>query len=185
MEKPRWRCISSSYVVDSKYLRIRKDSIELPSGAILPEYYVRESEGYVMIFALTERSQVVLVRQYRYGCDRVGLELPAGMLERGEDPDDCVARELLEETGYRVDELRSLGSFLVEPVRSTAQAFIYMGRGAKLVAAPQPEATEHIEVELASLDEFETMLADGRIDNLATLATGYRALDALGRTHVR
>lgn len=185
MEKPRWRCISSSYVVDSKYLRIRKDSIELPSGAILPEYYVRESEGYVMIFALTEQSQVVLVRQYRYGCDRVGLELPAGMLEPGEDPADCAKRELLEETGYRVEELSPLGDFLVEPVRSNARAFIYMGRGARLVRAPQPEATEHIEVEVAPLDEFAAMLGDGSIDNLATLATGYRAFQVLGRTHVR
>jgi ADP-ribose pyrophosphatase len=185
MEKPRWRRISSSYVVDSKYLRIRKDCIELPSGAILPEYYVRESDGYVMIFALTEQSKVVLVRQYRYGCDRVGLELPAGMLERGENPKDCVRRELLEETGYVVEQLSDLGSFLVEPVRSNARAFIYMGRNARRVAEPQPEDTEHLEVELVPLSEFEAMLTDGRVDNLATLATGYRALDALGRTHVR
>lgn len=138
-----------------------------------------------MIFALTENSEVVLVRQYRYGCDRVGLELPAGMVEPGEDPAGCSRRELLEETGYDVEELVPLGAFLVEPVRSNARAFIYMGRGAKPVAAPQPEASEHIEVELVPLAEFEGMLTDGRIDNLATLAGGHRALDVLGRTYVR
>lgn len=183
MEKPRWRCISSTYVIDSPFLRIRKDEIELPGGTILPEYYVREAAGFVMVFATTRESQVILVRQYRYGSDAIGLELPAGMLEPGEAPEACARRELLEETGYSVPEMRLLGIFAAEPVRSNARAYIYIASGARRVAEPTPDDTEVIAVELAGIEEFSAMLADGRIDNLATVAAGYRALAE--RTDVR
>jgi ADP-ribose pyrophosphatase len=176
MQKPAWRRIASSYVVDSRFLRIRKDEVELPDGTILPEYYVREGNGFVMVFALTEERKVVLVRQYRYGSDSIGLELPAGMLEAGEAPEECARRELLEETGFEAAEVRLLGTFAVEPVRSDAKAYIYIASSARRVAEPNPDATEYIEVELAPLDDFSAMLGDGRIDNLATLAAGYRAL---------
>lgn len=183
MEKPQWRRLATRYVVDSKFLRIREDRLELPNGTIVPEYYVRESDGFVMIFALTSDERVVLVRQYRYGSDSIGLELPAGTLEPGEGPEACAARELLEETGYAGDGLVSLGSYAVEAVRSNARAYIFMATNARRTAEPALDPTEHLEVELVPLDAFQAMLADGRIDNLASLAAGYRALAS--RTDVR
>ncbi len=179
MEKPHWRRIASSDVIDSHFLRIRKDTLELPNGTVIPDYYVRESDGFVMIFALTRDERVVLVRQYRYGADSIGLELPAGMLEPGEDPGACARRELLEETGYAVDEIELLGTYAAEPVRSNARAHLFLATGASLKSEQHLDPTEHIEVETASLPEFEAMLHDGRIDNLASLAAGYRALAAL------
>lgn len=176
MEKPHWRRLATRYVIDSPFLRIRQDTVELPGGTIVPEYFVRESAGFVMIFALTEDERVVLVRQYRYGSDSVALELPAGTIEQGEDPQACAARELLEETGYAAERVRPLGSYAVEAVRSNARAYLFTAEKARRVAAPQPEPTEFIEVELATLDEFAAMLRDGRIDNIAAVATGYLAL---------
>lgn len=182
MEKPHWRRRSSRYLIDSHFLRIRQDEIELPDGTIVPEYFVRESAGFVMIFALTPDERVVLVRQYRYGADTIGLELPAGTLEPGEEPQACAARELLEETGYAGD-ITPLAEFAVEAVRSNARAYIFTAANARVVAEPNLDPTEHLEVELASLSEFAAMLADGRIDSLAAVAAGYRALAA--RTDVR
>ena len=102
MDKPQWRVRSSSYVVDSPYMRLRADELELPDGTIVSNYYVRESFGFVTILALTTDRQVILVRQYRYGADSIHLELPAGMLIEGEAPQECALRELAEETGYEV-----------------------------------------------------------------------------------
>lgn len=176
MEKPQWRRVASRYVVDSHFLRIRQDTIELPDGTIVPEYFVRESAGFVMIFALTSDERVILVRQYRYGADSIGLELPAGTLEPGEEPERCAIRELLEETGYSAQSIRPLASYAVEAVRSNARAYLLTATNARKIAEPTPDPTEHLEVELASLAEFSAMLKDGRIDNLASVATGYRAL---------
>jgi len=111
MEKPVWRRQASAYVVDSPYMRLRVDRVELPDGTIIPEYYVREATGFVVVFALTPDDRVILVRQYRYGADAIHLELPAGTIDEGEDPQTCARRELAEETGYEVERIEAIGSF--------------------------------------------------------------------------
>jgi ADP-ribose pyrophosphatase len=181
MEKPVWRRRASSYLVDSPYMRLRADEIELPDGTILRDYYVRESRGFVTVLPFTDDQRIVLVRQYRYGSDSIHLELPAGMLGDDEEPRDCALRELAEETGYRVERCEFAGAYLPEPVRSAARAYVYVAFGARCAGPPQPDATEHLVVELASVAEFRTMLRDGTIDAGGSIAAGYRALDFLER----
>jgi ADP-ribose pyrophosphatase len=181
MEKPAWRLRASRYVVDSPYMRLREDEVELPNGTVVANYYVRESHGFVVIVALTSDERLVLVRQYRYGADSIHLEIPAGMLLENEEPTACALRELAEETGYAVEHCELAGEFFAEPVRSNARAFIYIGRGARKVGEPAPDPTEHLEVELVTLRSFRQMLSDGRIDTGASIAAGYLALERLGR----
>jgi 8-oxo-dGTP pyrophosphatase MutT (NUDIX family) len=179
MEKPRWRVRASSYVVDSPYMRLRVDELELPDGTIVPGYYVRESAGFVTILALTPAREVVLVRQYRYGSDSIHLELPAGALLEAEAPQTCALRELAEETGYEVQRCELAAEYLPEPVRSTARAYVYVGFDARKTGEPKLDLTEHLQAELAPLRRFRAMLADGTIDAGASIAAGYRALDYL------
>jgi 8-oxo-dGTP pyrophosphatase MutT (NUDIX family) len=160
-------------------MRLRADELELPDGTIVPNYYVRESFGFVTILALTPDRQVVLVRQYRYGADSIHLELPAGMLIEGEEPRECALRELAEETGYEVERCEPAAVYLPEPVRSTARAYVFVGFDARRTREPQLDVTEHLQAELASLPRFREMLADGTIDAGASIAAGYRALDYL------
>jgi ADP-ribose pyrophosphatase len=181
MEKPQWRVRRSTYAVDSPYMRLRSDELELPDGTIVQNYYVRESRGFVIILALTQDEQVILVRQYRYATDSIHLELPAGMLLDDEAPEACALRELAEETGYEVASCEPVTEFLPEPVRSTARAYVYIGRDARKTREPQLDPTEHLEVELVTLARFRALLADGTIDAGASIAGGYRALDYLGR----
>ena len=181
MEKPVWRVRSSVYVLESPFMRLRKDEIELPNGTILPEYYIRESEGFVMIFALTPQDQVVLVRQYRYGNDSIGLELPAGSRDPNEDPLDCARRELAEETGYESLRWEHLFRASAEPVRSTSVVDAYLVRDAVCTREQQLDPSEHIEVELASIDEFVHLLRSGKIESVACIAVAYAALNELGK----
>lgn len=179
MEKPIWRVRSSSYVVDSPYMRLRVDEVVLPDGSIVPNYYVRESSGFVTVLALTRDERVVLVRQYRYGSDSIHLELPAGMLLTGEDPRACALRELAEETGYEVQRCDLVTEYFPEAVRSPARAYVYAAFGAVKTRELQLDATEHLEVELATLPSFRSMLRDGTIDAGGSIAAGYRVLDYL------
>jgi ADP-ribose pyrophosphatase len=181
MEKPQWRRRSFSYLVDSPHLRLRVDEVELPNGTIVPDYYVREARGFVTVVPMTENGLVVLVRQYRYGADSIHLELPAGTMDGDEDPAACAIRELAEETGYEAERWEQVAEYYAEPVRSTSVACVYLALGARKTGEPQLDPTEHLEVELATVDEFRSMLKDGTIDAGASIAAGYRALDYLGR----
>jgi ADP-ribose pyrophosphatase len=181
MEKPLWRRRATRLLVDSPHLRLRSDELELPDGTIIADYYVRESDGFVVIFAVTTDERVVLVRQYRYGSDEIHLELPAGTLDAGEDPMDCARRELLEETGYSAPLWEFVGSYYAEPVRSNSRAHVFLALDAQKTQAPALDATEVIEVEETRLDELRAMLQDGRIDAGHAVAAAYRVLDLLGK----
>lgn len=162
-------------------MRLRADEVELPDGTVIAEYYVRESRGFVVLFAMTADGRIVMVRQYRYGSDAIHLELPAGMLEGDEDPWACAARELLEETGYEAAGWEKVADYYVEPVRSKARTYVFLARNARRVREPALDASEVLETELARFDELRAMLHDGRIDTAHSLAAAYRTLDYLGR----
>ena len=179
MEKPTWRRRSSTYIADSPHMRMRVDEVELPDGTIIPAYFVRESAGFVIVFGLTEDRKVILVRQYRYGADAIHLELPAGTIDEAEDPQTCAVRELAEETGYESNDVTLIGSYRIEPARSSASAYMFLAIDARRTREKLLDPTEVIEVEFEPLESFREMLRDGRIDNGASIATGYAALDRL------
>jgi 8-oxo-dGTP pyrophosphatase MutT (NUDIX family) len=162
-------------------MRLRADEVELPDGTVIEQYFVRESRGFVVAFAMTPEDRIVLVRQYRYGTDEIHVELPAGMLDGDEDPKDCAARELAEETGYEAAHWELVADYYVEPVRSQAKTYVFLARGAGPVREPKLDPAEMLETELAGFDEFRTMMTDGRIDTAHTLAAAYRVLEYLGR----
>lgn len=166
-------------------MRLRVDEVVLPDGTVVPSYYVRESRGFVAIAALTHDQRIVLVRQYRYGSDSIHLELPSGTVDDGEDPRACALRELAEETGYEAESCDLVAQFFPEAVRSAALATVFAAYGAVKKRAPQLDATEYLEVELATLPRFRAMLRDGTIDAGASIAAGYRVLDYLGRLGAR
>ena len=179
MEKPRWRVRSSSYVVDSPFLRLRKDEVELPDGTIVEDYYVRESRGFVIVLAITPDGDAVLVEQYRYGNDSIIIELPAGTIDGDEDALVCARRELAEETGYGSEDWELVLATPTEPVRSNSIMHCYVARNAVRVAEQSLDATEHIEVLRVPLRELRDMLRTGRIQSVASIAAAYAALEHL------
>ncbi len=179
MEKPLWRRRSSTYIIESPHLRIRADEVELPNGLVLPQYYVRESRGFVMIFALTPAREVVLVRQYRYGIDEVIIELPAGSIDPDEAPLACAQRELAEETGYAAARWEALSRVPAEPVRSNSYLHAFLAFDAVPTQGQNLDASEAIEPFTVSLDELRTLLRADAIGALSCVAVAYTALDKL------
>lgn len=177
MDIPKWRRISSSTVVDSRYFRLRKDAIELPDGTLIDDYYVREGRGFSVVFALTDDQRVVMVRQFKYGIGRMVLELPAGFIDEGEDPLDCARRELAEETGYVAGSIEYVRSFATEPSNSGFQMHLFLARGAREAVAQQLDPTESIEVELHSIQEVRERISRGEIDVAPQVAAIYYVLE--------
>lgn len=179
MERSPWRVTASSYVVDTHFLRLRKDRIELPDGTVIDDYYVRESRGFVVIFALTRDGRAVLVRQYKHGIGQELLELPAGAIDPGEEPMQTAIRELEEETGYTAPAMDLVRSFVVDPTNSDSVAHLFLARDAEKTAEQDLDVTENIEVQLETPEELRKLVRDGTIDSVAHVASICLILDLL------
>ncbi len=182
MGNPDWRIIASDYVIDTRYLRLRKDTIELPDGTIIQDYYVRDSRGFIIVFALTEDRRVVLVRQYKHGIARELLELPAGAIDPGEEPLETAIRELAEETGYVAESMELVRSFVTEPTNSNSIAHLFLARNAQKTAQQSLDPTESIAVELVTLEKLRELVRDGAIDSMPHVASIYFVLDNMLRS---
>jgi len=97
----KWKILSSEYLFNDLWFKVRKDICETQQGKIIDPYYVYEFPEWATAFALTEDNKVIMVRQYRHPVGEVILELPGGCVDdTDKDFQTAIARELLEETGY-------------------------------------------------------------------------------------
>ena len=95
--------VESALVYEGGFIRVHKDSVLLPDGAVTSREYITHP-GAVAVLAMLDNGNLVMERQYRYAPQREFIELPAGKIDHGEDILICAKRELLEETGYVAKE---------------------------------------------------------------------------------
>lgn len=122
------RTVSSERFVEPEFLTLEKLKVELPNGHIVGREVVRHP-GAVAVFALDTQDRVLLVAQYRIALDRVLIEIPAGKLEPGEDSLEAAKRELVEETGVKVDTLEPMLSIVTAAGFSNEVISIYRAKG--------------------------------------------------------
>ena len=164
MDSPRpWTTLASDVVVDRWWMTLRVDRVQVPGGPVLDEYHVAEYPDWACVLALTDDGHAVLVEQYRYGIDRVLLELPAGALDAGEAPEVAARRELLEETGYQAREWRRLGRLAVEPGRHTNYGHLFVALGCRRVADPDLDPAEDLRQRLVPVTQLAARVEAGEI----------------------
>ena len=91
-----WKRLGSERLLENRYFSLRTDRLRLPDGSIKDPYFVLERPDAAIVFPLTESGEVVLVRQYRPPLEMMELGLPAGLVEKGESPEEAARRELAE-----------------------------------------------------------------------------------------
>ena len=181
MSQHKWEILSSEYVVESPWYRLRRDACRLPDGTVIDPYYVREHAGFAVIFALTPRDEVVFVRQYKHGFGEFVLELPAGAIEPGEAPSACARRELEEETGFVAPELEQVAEFIADPTSSTGKLYLFFARQAVPEGTRSPDPSEDIATVLVPLDGVMDDVRLGHVCAQGQVAAIYTMLDRLGR----
>ena len=124
--------------------------------------------GAVGVLAFDEAGKVILVKQYRYPVGQFTLEVPAGKLDKGEDPLKCVNRELEEETGYRAKRVKKLVSYWPTAAFSTEVIHLYVATGLTMAQA-HPDEDEFIELVKVWPKQLEQWMRSGKIQDSKTL----------------
>jgi len=178
-----WETLSSHKVLDTPYLKIRREQVALPNGTIIPDYYIIENRGWVGIVPVTEDGRFVLNRQYKHGIGLKVLEFPAGMIDEHEDDPVLTAnRELMEETGYSVepDRLEFLAHMLANPTGAVTRVWWYLARDVRKTGEQKVDPTEVIENLLVTPAELLQMIHTGEFAVQGQISAAYMALERLG-----
>jgi ADP-ribose pyrophosphatase len=169
-EKPR--TLGQEVIYDGRKVRLEVHRIEEPGGRQAIREVVRHN-GSVAILAFRTGAgggrEVLLEHNYRYGVGRYVTEIPAGTLDRPDEPPaDCARRELIEETGCRTDRLEKLTTILPSPGILTEQLTIYLAEDVRAGEA-QREPGELIEVVWTPWAEALDMVGRGEIEDAKTI----------------
>jgi ADP-ribose pyrophosphatase len=181
VQKRKWEVISSEYVLESPWYRLRRDACRLPDGSVIEPYYVREHGGFSVIFAITPGDEVVFTRQYKHGIGDVVLELPSGVREPDEDAVTCARRELEEETGYVAPHFELVAEFLTDPTSSSGRFSLFVARNVVLEGTTSPDSTEDVDTTLVPMDQVLDQVRKRHVLAQSHVTSIYAALDYLGR----
>ena len=153
-------------VYEGRILNLRVDDVVYPNGNP-SKVEVVEHDGGVSIIAQPDPRSIVLVKQFRPAIGRELWEVPAGKLERGEDPAKAARRELLEETGYRCASLRKLWTFYTAPGFCSELLHLYVAEGLE-AGEPEPEADEVLHAKVFDVDAAWNMVQRDEIPDAKT-----------------
>jgi len=159
----KWKVIASEYLHKEGWLTVRKDTCEMPNGKVIPAFYVNEYPTWVNAFGLTEDNKVVMVKQYRHGLGEISLELPGGVAEKGESPEEACRREMMEETGYAFQSMECLGKICANPSTTNNYMYMFLAKGGKKIADISLDDTEDLEVAIYTIDEVRQLVRDNKI----------------------
>lgn len=165
--------IASECVYSGRIITVTRDKVALPGGGEADLEMVRHP-GAAAVVPLDRRGGVTLIRQYRYAADGFILEVPAGKLERGESPERCAHREIVEEAGVAAGRLHPLGWIFTTPGFTDEK--IHLFAATELTPSVQDlDEDEVIEVVTMPLDQALRLAASGEIRDAKSLCALYRA----------
>lgn len=161
-EKP----LKQEYIFKGKIVNLRVDEALLPNGKTARREVV-EHNGGVMIAPLDSEDNLYFVTQFRYPYAEIVTELPAGKLEKGEDPFEAGVRELKEETGAVAEKIVSLGKLYPSPGYCGEIIHLYLATGLSF-GQQNPDEDEFLEVFKIPLEKAVQMVMNGELPDSKT-----------------
>ncbi len=162
---PGWEIFPSREIFKTPIVTISAGPVLCRRSGKKKEFYCFDYPDWVNVVAVTPAGDILLTRQYRYGSDRVEIEIPGGMIDHGEDPVDAGCRELREETGYAGENARIIGSVCPNPAIQRNRCHTILIENAEKKAEPSLDDMEDIEWFLLPKEQVVKHIAAGDIDH--------------------
>ncbi len=169
--------VESSVPFQGRIVTMRVDRVRLPNGRFSTREIAEHSDS-VCVVPVDRDGNILMVRQYRKPLERQLLEVPAGGIEPGEDPEETVVRELQEEIGFTAKEITRLSGFWLAPGWCTEYMYAYLARDLEPSRLPADD-DESITVVPVTLEEVVTMMESGVIQDAKSIASLLLALRVL------
>lgn len=176
-----WKILSSEYLFNDLWFKVRKDKCVTPQGKIVDPYYVYEFPTWVTAVAVTEEGKIVLEKQYRHALGETCIEIPGGCVDDTDSSlEEAIKRELLEETGYAFSSYEYLGKISANPSTNSNLMHMFLAKGGKKIASQDLDHNEEIEIDLVSVDELKQMLRENKIVQAMHVTCIMYALEKMG-----
>ena len=160
------KTVSENYVYRGKILSLRNDEALTADGIPCKREIVEHGGGACVLYE--EEGKILLVRQYRYAYGECVWELPAGKLDKGENPKRTALRELEEEAGIRAGDAEFLFEIYPSPGYTNERIYLYRVTGGEGVPAC-PDEGEFGQTRWFDKDELLSMLGRGELHDSKTL----------------
>jgi 8-oxo-dGTP pyrophosphatase MutT (NUDIX family) len=165
-----WLVLSDRTLIRERWLEVREQRVRLVNGHEIEQFHLIKGPDWASVLCVTERREIVFVRQYRHGIAGPSLELPAGVIDPGEDPLTAARRELREETGFVAEHFQPLLEVSPEPARNSTRAHFFFAEPAVRVADPALENSEELSVVVLPVSDVLEAIDGGQIVHGAHIA---------------
>lgn len=172
------KTIESKKIYDGYVVNVRLDTVLMPDGKTAMRDIV-EHPGGVGIVAITDDREILLVKQFRKPIEKAIYEIPAGKLDKNEEPLICGLRELEEETGYKCRELKYLGFMYPSPGFTDEITHVYFTDSLYLGEA-HPDDDEFLDVEKVKFDKAVDMVMNNEINDAKSVFGILKVLKLIG-----
>jgi len=162
------KTLASQLIYDGRAVKLRVDTVQMPSGRQTTREIVEHSDC-VVIVAIDADDNILFVKQFRKPVEKELLEIPAGGIDPGEEPEDAVRRELREETGYMPRKLRRLGGFYSTPGYCSEYLYLYLATDL-IPSQLHAEDTEEISLVRLPIAQIPGLIASGSLCDAKSIA---------------
>lgn len=166
--------LADNMAFDGKFIKVKTYDVELSNGSKGYREIIHHPGGVVVV-AQKDKNTILMVKQYRFAIKQESLELPAGRLEKGENPDFAVKRELEEETGYNAKIWHSLGFIYSSPGVFDEKLYLYYATDLSF-KNQHPDTDEIIDYFEYNIDDITERINNGEINDAKTICAIHRAI---------
>ena len=169
----KWKNLDSKQLFGNEIFGFREDKVQSPKTDKVHPVWVMDAPNWINIIPITAEKKVVLIKQYRFGNQEITLEIPGGMIDKGESPKEAAIRELKEETGFVAKEVIEIGRVTPNPALMSNFTYSFLALNVEKSFDQNLDGMEDIEVIEVNLEEVTELIREGKIDHALVICAFY------------